>query len=260
MGFIWTQSAVKDLEKPETCPSRWKGQWLDQLFKSVASEAADYGNYFEYLCIGANAKGEAIKDLPRNKDGSKTAVQKRIEIQAGVFKELFDPLSKQYLGYTVSAAQVKVSGVIAGIPTEGTLDIEDTAGKIPTIIDLKLTEDITNTRTQYGWGNPTEMIDLLQQVLYQELYFQMHGVRPNMVLMVFEHGVNMRVKIIKLNISDEKRQECMVRFATAKQVVDMYEKSGWTFDPSQRECEKCKIEGCKKRYTPSRIFIEEVNY
>lgn len=261
MSFIWTQSACKDLEKPETCPSRWKAQWIDKLFKPQMGIAADYGNYFEYLCIGANAKGEALKDLPRNKDGSETAVHRRIRQQAAVFAELFDPLSKQYLGYTITSVQGKLSGSISGVEVEGTYDILDEASKIPTILDLKMTEDITNTRTVYGWGNPSHELDLIQQVLYQELYFQMYGVRPNMVLLVFEHGTQMRVKIIKLNISEERRRQCFERFEAASSVIEEYERVGWSYDPSEKECGGCGISSkCPKRFIQNQIFIENINY
>jgi hypothetical protein len=262
IDFVWTQSAVKDLEKDQTCPSRWKGQWLDRAFKSTTSEAANYGNYFEYLVIGANAKGEVISDLPRTLKGDKTTTQRRIEAQAAIAKEmLFDKLAKSYLGYSPVDTQVKLSGAIAGIQAEGTLDIEATqdADGYPTIIDLKCTEDIGSTRTVYGWGNPTEEMDLLQQVLYQQLYFQQHGVLPKMVLMVFEHGLQQRIKIINIKIGDRKIEEMMERFMACKETVELYTKKGFTFYPSEKECKNCPLT-CDKRFKQQQIIFENVNY
>jgi len=254
--FIWTQSAIKDLEKPETCPSRWKAQWVDRLFRSPTSEAAAYGNYFEYLCIGANAKGEVTTDLPRNKDGTKTATQKRIEQQAELFKQMFNPESPSYLGYDIADTQVKLVGEIEGIPIEGTADITGAT----VLTDLKLTEDIENTRTQYGWGHPVENLDLLQQVLYAELFRQQLGIVPKVNLLVFEHGTQMRVKIINLEISEDSLVSCKARIVAAQRVLDHYNDKGWVYDPSKKECEGCKVQDCPVRFRQQRIEIVNVNY
>jgi hypothetical protein len=251
-NFIWTQSAVKDLEKEETCPSRWKGLWLDKLWKTKASEAADYGNYFEYLCIGANAKGEAIKDLPRLVNGNKSTTQKRIELQAARYKDFTDPLSKSFLGYETIDTQVHLKGFINGVETEGTADMLMSRDGIPVIADLKLTEDLDNVRTKYGWGNPTKDIDLIQQVLYGKLYEQMTGIVPERILLVFEHGPKMRAKLIKLSVTGDKISEMEFRITTA---------NGWTHDPSEKECGACQISSCLKRYKPQQdLIIETINY
>ncbi len=258
--FTWSQSALKDLEKTITCPARWKAQWIDKLFKSFTSEAADYGNYFEYLCIGGSAHGDAVTDLPRTTTGAKTATQKRIEAQAELFKEMMDRSSEKYLGYEIQSTQTKLRGYIGNCYVEGVADIITAlVGDKSCIVDLKLTEDLDNVRTEYGWGNATEDIDLLQQVLYQELYFQMYGVKPPMHLLVFEHGLKQRVKVIKLNISDKKVQDCFERFEAGSEVVDMYNATKWSKIPSNQECKNCKLE-CDKRFKVQQIIHEEINY
>lgn len=260
MGFTWSQSALKDLEKETTCPARWKGQWIDKLFKGFTSEAADYGNYFEYLCIGGSAHGGPVTDLPRLANGSKSATQKRIEMQASLFNEMFDPLSKQFAGYSIMDTQTVLKGEVGGVYIEGVADILGDFHGEPTILDLKLTEDIDNVRTVYGWGNPTEDIDLLQQVLYQDLYKQMTGVLLPTHLLVFEHGPKMRVKIIRLNISERKRQECYERFIAGSSVVDQYNETKWVRTPSEKECKACGLLECGKRFRPQQIIIEDINY
>src|SRR5882672_5401934 len=124
MNFIWSQSALKDFEKDSTCPFRWHKQWVEREFNSKASAVMDQGNFFEYLCIGGNARGEAIKSLPLTLKGEKTAVQKRIETQAELFGKMFDPKAQEFLGYKIVDTQVKLTGNINGVITEGTLDIE----------------------------------------------------------------------------------------------------------------------------------------
>lgn len=259
-NFTWSQSALKDLEKTSTCPTRWKAQWLDKLFKSFTSEAADYGNYFEYLGIGGSAHGDAVTDLPRTTTGAKTTTQKRIEAQAALFLEMMERGNEKYLGYEIQTTQKKLCGIIGKCYVEGVADIITSSldGK-SCILDLKLTEDLDNIRTEYGWGNPTENIDLLQQVLYEELYFQMYGVRPLMHLLVFEHGLKQRVKIIKLLISDKKRQDCFERFEAGSEVVAMYNSNKWSKTPSEKECKFCSLE-CEKRFKLQQIIYEEINY
>lgn len=260
-NFIWTQSAVKDLEKEETCPARWKGLWLDKLWKPKASEAADYGNYFEYLCIGANAKGEAIKDLPRLANGSKSTTQKRIELQALRYKDFVDPLSKKFLGYEQLDTQVHLKGLINGVETEGTADMLMSRDGRPVVADLKLTEDLDNIRTKYGWGNPTQDMDLIQQVLYGELYEQMFGVVPERILLVFEHGPKMRAKLIRLNVTESSKESMQYRIQTADNLVKIYEEKGWTYDPSEKECKSCEIANCSRRFKQNQeLIIEDVNY
>ncbi len=221
----------------------------------------DYGNFFEYLCIGANAKGEAIKSIPLTLKGEKTTVQKRIEAQAELFGKMFDPNDKEYLGYKIVDTQVKLSGLIKETPIEGTLDIEAirVSDGAPVVIDLKLTEDVFSDRSEYGWGNPLENIDLIQQVLYKFLYYQNRGIAPVMVLMIFEHGTGGRSRIIELDISEWRVSEMIERFESGASVLDLYKENGWTKTPSVNECEKCPL-SCDKRMVQSNIFIEKQKY
>lgn len=260
--FTWTQSALKDFENPSTCPLRWRSQWIDQLFRSPTTEAQSYGNYFEFLCIGKNAKGTNTTDLPRTGKGEKTAVQKRIESQANTFKELFDPLAKSYLGYIIDSLQFDLVGMVADLAVSGQADIiakEASTGQ-PVIIDLKLTEDSFSDRSPYGWGQPIEVLDLIQQVLYQELYRQMFGVVPKMVLLIFEHGTKERVRVLDLTLSEAKLEEAVRRFTQGQEIFDLYEKNGWVTDPSVDECKRCSLADCKARKYEQKIIYESIRY
>ena len=90
--FFYTQTSVKDLEKEETCPTRWKAQWLDGLIPFKTNEDLDKGNYFEGVALGSGATDKVVSDLPRLKTGEKSVDQQRIEAQAARCKRiLFDP-------------------------------------------------------------------------------------------------------------------------------------------------------------------------
>lgn len=257
-NFIWSQSALKDLEGDNTCPFRWYKQWVAKEFNSKPTAPMEHGNYFEYLCIGGNAKGPATKSLPLTLKGEKTAVQKRIEAQAELFKKMFDPTAKEFLGYKIVGTQVKLSGETKGIPTEGTADIEAIrlSDGAPVIIDLKLTDD---AYSDYTWGTLLSEVDCIQQVLYQTLYGQQHGIRPVMVMMIFESGVQSRCRIIELDIDDWRFPEMQERFLSADEAFKMYEQNGWVKIPEEKECEKCPL-SCDKRIIKSNISIEKQKY
>lgn len=263
MGFVWSQSALKDFEKTDTCPKRWYDQWVEKLFTQESTEPQNNGNYFEYLCIGKNAKGNTVTEIPKTKSGEVTALEKRMEIQAKRFKDFFDPTHKDYLGYQILDTQLLLSGKINGINVEGTADIHAVTKLTvdrPVIIDIKTSEDIYSTRSEYGWGNPINDLDLIQQSLYSELYYQMSGVRPLMVLMIFELGTKLRVRILNIEISEESYQIMEDRFFQASEVFDMYNKNGWSRLPSEKECETCKVKNCEKRFIKSPISIESHKY
>lgn len=264
MSFVWTQSALKDLERETTCPYRWYGQWVLKTpeARPESTEAQMLGNYFEYLCIGANAKGEAIKEIPKTKSGEPTAVQKRLEQQALKFKEFFDPKSENYLGYEILQVQYPLSGELSGIKIEGTADIHaatTTRPRTPVIIDIKLTADAYSTYSEYGWGNSIEDMDLVQQVAYCKLYEQESGVKPLMVLMVFEHGTAMRSRIITIDIDDWRFDAVENRFLVANSVYEKYKEKGWSRIPSEKECGSCKLD-CTKRFKKAVTSFEKVKY
>lgn len=260
-NFIWTQSALKDLEKDTTCPLRWYEQWVNKSISFPSSEAQDMGNFFEYLCIGANAKGEAVKSLPLTKANEKTAAHKRIEMQASRFRDLFDPLHPDFQGFKITDTQTLLEGVINGIPAQGTIDIGaiNVSNGNPAIIDLKLTADAMNVNSEYSWGNHIEQLDLVQQVLYRELYQQKFGVYPEMVLMIFEHGTKMNIRVIHLDIQDYRIAWVSDRLLQAKEVTDLYDQNGWITHASPQECKRCTLK-CDKRQFESSLFVETHKY
>lgn len=261
MEFVWTQSALKDLENEETCPKRWYEQWIKKSFESKSNAVQNIGQYGEYLIIGQNAKSAPVTDLPRTSKGEKTAVQKRVEAQAEKVKALFNPSSDTYIGMQIKAVQVPLEGTIEHLPTRGTGDIlavtDDTNEEV--LIDLKFTEDAFNTRTKYGWGNPIDQIDLIQQVLYANLYYQKFGRMPKVKLIIAEYGTGERIRNIDLVFRDWRVEEMTERFLQADEVVRLYQENGWITLPSEAECESCPIE-CPVRKIQSNLFTESYVY
>ncbi len=255
--FLWSQTAVKDLEKEETCPTRWKAQWLDRSIPSISNEDMDRGKYFEQLLLGHSAnEKDIITDLPRLDNGTKSTDQIRIEAQAERGKRILsNPNDPEYLGFGIVSTQLRVTHE----DESGVIDIEATDGKNDWVIDVKLTRDLTNTRTIYGWGNDLSTMDLVQLAHYSNLYEISTGRKPRVGFLIFDYSAKKRIKFSEILLSETRIRERLDRFNMAKEVVKLYETKGWVKTPSIGECEKCNI-GCSLREYPSKIIKETVNY
>jgi CRISPR/Cas system-associated exonuclease Cas4 (RecB family) len=244
--FFFTQTAVKDLEKDETCPFRWKEQWIEGNVPFSSNPAMDKGKYFEQLILGSGAiAGDEILDLPRLKNGEKSAEHQRIEQQAErAEKMLFDEAHPEYLGlkYVDCQVDLRVGN------RKGTVDIEmmDKDGTI-WLIDLKLTSDASSTRSKYSWGNDWDTLDLIQMVHYHDLYYKHTGKEPRVALLVFDYSTKRQVIFNEVVINEKKQQELQVRFETAEIVVNLYKENGWVKTPNYSECKKCPLT-CNERF------------
>lgn len=257
--MIWSQSALKDLEKEETCPFRWKAQWIDKLIPNVSNEDLDRGKYFEQLLLGRGAiAGDIINDLPRLDNGTKSTDQFRIEAQAERGKRiLFDPSDPEFLGFDIVNSQLDlISGDEKGTADIVAVDVESHVW----LIDVKLTKDLTNTRTIYGWGNDISKMDLLQLVHYQKLYSDMFPEsNPKIGLLIFDYSTAKRVKFVEIEVTKDKLVERYNRFLIAKEAVTLYNKNGWIKTPNEKECDKCPL-SCRDRKPSGKVIIEKVIY
>ena len=257
-NFYLTQSALKDLEKTETCPFRWKKQWMDKEIQSKSTEAMDKGSYFEQLILGAGATGTIVSDLPRLKNGDKSTDQIRIDQQAErVSRMLFDVNDPEFLGFNIIHKQLEIK---VG-NKKGTYDIvaEQHPTNIPWILDLKLCKDATSDYSEYGWGNDWTQLDLVQLVHYQDIYTEFYGIRPKTGLIVVDYSPQKRVIFGEINISDEKRSEKNIRFNAAEEAITMYEAHGWSKVPAIKECEGCPLT-CSSRLQGSKLIKKFINY
>lgn len=255
--FFFSQTSVKDLEREETCPFRWKSQWLDRLIPFAKNEDMDKGSYFEQAFIGAGAiEGDLVTDLPRLQNGKKSTEHQRIDSQIERAKRLFDPNDPEFLGFKLGRIQLKLEADTR----QGTIDIEafDLDGA-PWIIDVKLTKDLTSDRSQYGWGNDWATMDLMQLVHYEHLYEIETGIRPRIALLVFDYSPLKRIVFGELKISDAKRAEKELRFKSAEQAVNLYNQHGWVKIPNLKECENCPLV-CDMRANKSTLIRKIIEY
>ena len=242
--FWFTQSALKDMERETTCPFRWKSQWLDGKIPFETNEFMDRGKYFEFLCIGGSARSDdEVTDLPRLRNGEKTAMQLRIEAQVAKFTCMFTPNNPQYIGHKIVDTQIEVrhNG------RKGTIDFltEDEDGTL-WMWDLKLTSDAESTRTQYGYGNDWNEMDLMQLIHYYDLYKGKFNKPVRLALLVFDYSPSMNVKANEIVVTEQALDLKELRFTCAEHAVQKYEKYGWITIPSVHECSACPLK-CSAR-------------
>jgi hypothetical protein len=271
MEIKLTQSMLKDYEREETCPKRFYHQWVEKEITQEPSLPMLKGSYFDFLCLGRNAHGESITDLPKNKNGSKTADQIRIEEQAELFRDMFvNTYSDEYLGKLKEYKDIVITDKqlkIADGECEGTLDFITTDATNGLILwDLKLTQDLTDKTPPWGWGNITQM-DFTQQIHYYNIFKNTHGIEPLMKLIVFDYTTLKRVKIIDVIITDYSINLLKTRLEKLKLNLEKYERASGTghmvldrygdgegsafivdtellgaTNPSHRECGRCSLQ------------------
>lgn len=256
-GYVLSQTSLKDFEKEETCPVRWKGQWFDNLFKFEPNQAMIQGLYFEQQVIGDSATDDRY-EMPKNRDGSKKVAHKRIDEQAEYCKKvLFDKDFDDYIGkYVGCEIEWKSFQHVVNIDNKRiVIDILGECEEGVVLNDLKLTADVDNVFGGYTWGKISNM-DLFQQGFYQMVYEKESGKRvAKNLLTVFDHSPKKGKKIFDLTLSESGRLTIIDRVNSFEYVVDYYEKNEWITTPSVEECERCSIE-CPFRMLESKVVAE----
>lgn len=239
----YTQSLVKDFERINACQVKMKAKWVDKDPRlSLSNEYTLRGQYFEWLVIGGSAHSkDDVTDLPRLRNGEKSAVQVRIENQAIFAKDLI-----KKLGFTLVTSQLKLSDN----DEEGTIDavFSDADGNI-WVTDLKLTSDVESTRTVYGYGNDWSEMDQLQLLHYGNLYEIKYKIKPRLALFVFDYSPKMGYLLQELSFAAEKFEERNARFIDVKSIIKSAElNNNWEYKPSESECSNCPLI-CKYKIT-----------
>ena len=190
MDFYINQSTIKKFIKKGTeiphCPNKIHKSYIIREFPDPTSEAMLKGKYFESEFIGGTAHGGGIvADLPRkrvtkkalklnpNAIGEKTLSQIRIDEQVKIGKEKAKKYGVVYNEFNTQTKIYKRWHEDPNIILTGELDIFPTILKYKgnyylTIVDLKLTADISNTYGDFCWGD-FESMDHLQSAHYQYL-------------------------------------------------------------------------------------------
>ena len=235
--YKFSQSGLKDLEDPINCPFRWKASHIDHTEHFELGDAAQWGKFFEYLCLGTDT---GCTEMPKLKSGGMSAMEKRVRGQAELFRNMHDPEHIAYIGEKVYKTDIMLTtknrkGIIdyTTINEKGWL----------TWWDLKLVADLY--QGYYKYGDHTRA-NYDQQVFYDDLIRNNDYKKPKMGLLVFESGTKSRVKKIMLEVSDISLEIMNSRVETAEEIILKYMEKGWVKVPHINECKKCSID-CKER-------------
>ena len=192
-----SQSLIKSIidngTEIEFCPNKLYHQYIQKDNKSPTTLPQLRGLFFETMAIGGSAGGNSVYDLPRknptkkmllkdpNAEGEKRISQLRLEEQAERFRHLAKKKNIIFGDFNTQTAiykRHKETGVIF----RGELDIGPTVLKLRSgikaaIIDLKSTQNLTNTFGKYSWGNYVNM-DKIQAKSYlwllQDIDFELN--------------------------------------------------------------------------------------
>lgn len=277
MNVNFSYSAYTDLRRVAQdggCPRKWHEGWINKN-KPEPSEAMLLGRVFEQLC-GVSPSDDLI-EIPRTKQGSIPAAWQRMLKQVEVFKELFNPDSKHWLGYTIAETQNVLFDEARR--EKGILDFTaiDQNGYLRPF-ELKLTADLTNTWGEFAWGDLSQR-DWLQILVYTRLLVNLNLIenfRKNLQfgticvfnILVFDYSTSMNKKLIPIEISEEGIASVEGHVGRFWDMLEHYSIEGWFEDPSPKECKNCPLKDSCSSFIPEekeekrktdlyQIFIEE---
>lgn len=243
---IWSvsQSLIKQFTDKKNvidyCPWKIYTCYIIKSHKIVQSLPMMYGNFFESLCIGGTAYGNAITDLPRKLNGEKTADQLKIEEQATNFKRL----CAEY-GITITDKNTQRRYRIpyehefkneCDVFITGVLDFEHPIWVkeefVECVIDLKLTKSLTNTFGPHAWGN-AEYNDHIQFDIYNFIS------KKPCLYWVFDYSKELNQEMFMHEVDEE---DFSIMHQRIRQVIIelMFCKDNeWMQEPNYNSCKDC---------------------
>ena len=247
---------VKRGDEIQYCPRNIKDVSIDKKHE-FTSDSMDNGSYFESMCIGSTADKSLFSNLKRQKNGLRYAHHKRIDMQVLEFRKDAKLLQLKINRLTVQQEFAKVLNLFNDpdivVILKGTLDLfTDMFYRNETflsVVDLKLTANVTTSSGDFCWGTPEEM-DHLQAYVYMILTG-----RP-FYYMVYDYKTNLeKLSPYKVNAKPIHYKETIetIRKAVAnmikcemedwKPVPGIIENIG--FGRTANKCKKCPVKDCE---------------
>jgi hypothetical protein len=200
------------------------------------------GVYFETQCIGSGVMGKKLDDLPRLKNGNKSADHQRIDLQIQDFQNVLDNHT-----ITIKETQVELRHKVNDrLGLSGTLDIvgsiyDEEYGLVDeAIIDLKLTGNIFSQFGDYCWHFPANM-DHTQAYMYKFLYEQVREKEVPFYYLVFDYKPQPGYKIIRKDMKPVDQHELNESIRSTVEKIDLHDKSGWHTRANYDNCRLCPL-------------------
>jgi hypothetical protein len=246
--MILTQSKVKSIEQAK-CYRKVQAELSGELQRFTSEEMLK-GSFQEFLCLGSGAGyGDPVTDLPRLRNGNKSADQERIEKQAVKFHRMVDPNDELFMGHTIIDKQVKLSAN----GKEGTIDFVtvDDSGET-WIFDLKSTGDLES-----GYWSTPEEVDYIQMSTYKHLYRETYGVTPSTGYLIMDYSPRMNVMLLKVDISLETELSHLSRFDSVTEMISEFDEE-WPKVPNITCCRYCSL-SCSLKMNKAGYNYKEIS-
>jgi hypothetical protein len=220
------------------------------------------GRYFETQCLGGTASG-SLDDLPRKKNGEKTADHIRIDEAVMRFRNVVNQKMASIHDFNT---QVKIRMKLnSEFGLVGHLDIfptvfEENGELIVALVELKLAETITNEWGDFCWGKPSH-VDTLQLICYLTIIrhlesdlndFQNY---PPLALDLAKRGLIRAFYWVfgyrddgffpmEVLYTPDKVADFRESLRKTMSLVSLYTQQGWTKSPG-KVCHKCPVKDCE---------------
>jgi hypothetical protein len=265
--FWINQSLIKEFfnkwGEKEHCPHRiYRTRILKEFDEDT--ESMMKGRYFETQCLGKTAYGQ-LDDLPRKKNGEKTADHKRIDDAIMLFRKVARDRMLSLNEYNVQVElRMQLNsefGLKGNLDIFPTTFIEDNQLTVA-LIDLKLTMDITSEWGDFCWGKP-QSLDTTQLICYSTLVrhlsnpyndFQNY---PDIILDYADRGLvrafywvfgYRKEGFLPLEVVEDEMKMADFKESLRRTMsfINMYEKQNWPKMPG-KVCHKCPVMDCEMR-------------
>lgn len=246
------QSLIKDVGHEYSCPMRFKLYYLDKIHKNAATSAMIKGQYFELHTLGTLAQDGSTAVLPLKKNGEIPVANTRIMAQIQKFNEMIINQGIEIIETDLKLeAQITIfDGRI--ITVYGTIDGVFKTVLEKEIIDTKLTGDITNTFSSFGWGN-WEIMDKLQAHMYTYLYRENKGEELDFAFHVYDYKPDPDYNEFRVEYDEANFESLRHRVDETINRIDEMEARKFAPDGTTEECKKCLAIDCPARVIPANV-------
>jgi hypothetical protein len=245
------QSLIKKVTE-ETCPLKFKLYFIDKTLKNAATGPMIKGQYFEWKTLGSLAQDGSTPELPLKKNGEKPVANIRIDQQVEAFNKMIEDA-----GIEIIETDIKLEAEITIfdgriVTLHGVLDGVFKTALEKEIIDTKLTGDITNTFSAFGWGN-WEIMDKLQAHMYSYLYSRNREEELDFAFHVYDYKPEPDYNEFRVEYDEINNESLRHRVDETINRIDAMEELYFAPDGTMDQCKECLAVDCPGRLMEAKV-------